>query len=64
MPLQTSPFANGIPGLGPSPKHMPMARVVVWGASMDLVMLDRTSGIHISIAAERAAGDDLRLAYR
>ena len=43
---------------------MPVARIVVGGASMDLGMLKESSSIHISIAAERTSIDDMRLMYR
>ena len=43
---------------------MPLIRVAVHGVSMDMAMLQRSNAIHISIKAERATMDDLRLMYR
>lgn len=60
--LPTSVFAQSY-RRGSIP-HVPVARIVVGGASMDLGMLKESSSIHISIAAERASVDDMRLMYR
>ena len=57
-----SPFNVGTPDTGPS--NVPLARAVVTGASMDLGMLRDSNSIHISVAGDRAAVDDLRLMYR
>ena len=41
-----------------------MIRAAVHGVSMDLAMLRHSNAIHISIMAERAIMEDLRLMYR
>lgn len=50
--------------LGRQPGHQPLLLGTAAGVVLDLGTLRHSKNVHISIAAERLALDDLRLAYR